>query len=448
MLARPPIRKNIAVVGTGISGMAAAWLLSQRHEVTVFEQDRRVGGHSNTVTVDAPGGAVAVDTGFIVYNERTYPNLTALFAHLDVSTAPSEMSFSVSLDGGRLEYSGSGLAGLLAQKRNLLRPRFWAMLRDLVRFYRDAPGDLAAAYASGVTLGAYLDAGGYGEAFRRDHLLPMAAAIWSAPAGAMSAFPAASFIRFFDNHGLLSLRDRPQWRHVVGGSRTYVDRLTRDYADRIRLGAPVAGIHRDADSVRIRDRSGQVQLFDDVVIAAHADQALAMLADPTPSERRLLGAFRYGRNTAVLHSDTRLMPRRRAVWSSWNNMGHASSTSPPTVTYWMNRLQRIPGDEPFFVTLNPQGEPRDVWRTETYDHPVFDTAAIAAQAQLWSLQGERKTWFCGAYFGAGFHEDGLQAGLAVAEALGGVRRPWSVPEESSRIVVHSTAADRASRLAA
>ena len=448
MLARPPIRKNLAVVGTGISGMAAAWLLSQRHEVTVFEQDRRVGGHSNTVTVDAPGGAVAVDTGFIVYNERTYPNLTALFAHLDVSTAPSEMSFSVSLDGGRLEYSGSGLAGLLAQKRNLLRPRFWAMLRDLVRFYRDAPGDLAAADVSGVTLGAYLDAGDYGEAFRRDHLLPMAAAIWSAPAGAMSAFPAASFIRFFDNHGLLSLRDRPQWRHVVGGSRTYVDRLTRDYADRIRLGAPVAGIHRDADSVRIRDRSGQVQLFDDVVIAAHADQALAMLANPTPSERRLLGAFRYGRNTAVLHSDTRLMPRRRAVWSSWNNMGHASSTSPPTVTYWMNRLQRIPGDEPFFVTLNPQGEPRDVWRTETYDHPVFDTAAIAAQAQLWSLQGERKTWFCGAYFGAGFHEDGLQAGLAVAEALGGVRRPWSVPEESSRIVVHSTAADRASRLAA
>jgi hypothetical protein len=448
MLARSPIRKNIAVVGTGISGMAAAWLLSQRHEVTVFEQDRRVGGHSNTVTVDTPGGAVAVDTGFIVYNERTYPNLTALFAHLDVSTAPSEMSFSVSLDGGRLEYSGSGLAGLLAQKRNLLRPRFWAMLRDLVRFYRDAPGDLAAADASGATLGAYLDAGGYGEAFRRDHLLPMAAAIWSAPAGAMSAFPAASFIRFFDNHGLLSLRDRPQWRHVVGGSRTYVDRLTRDYADRIRLGAPVAGIHRDADSVRIRDRSGQVQLFDDVVIAAHADQALAMLANPTPSERRLLGAFRYGRNTAVLHSDTRLMPRRRAVWSSWNNMGHASSTSPPTVTYWMNRLQRIPGDEPFFVTLNPQGEPRDVWRTETYDHPVFDTAAIAAQAQLWSLQGERKTWFCGAYFGAGFHEDGLQAGLAVAEALGGVRRPWSVPEESSRIVVHSTAADRASRLAA
>ena len=448
MLARPPIRKNIAVVGTGISGMAAAWLLSQRHEVTVFEQDRRVGGHSNTVTVDAPGGAVAVDTGFIVYNERTYPNLTALFAHLDVSTAPSEMSFSVSLDGGRLEYSGSGLAGLLAQKRNLLRPRFWAMLRDLVRFYRDAPGDLAAADVSGVTLGAYLDAGDYGEAFRRDHLLPMAAAIWSAPAGAMSAFPAASFIRFFDNHGLLSLRDRPQWRHVVGGSRTYVDRLTRDYADRIRLGAPVAGIHRDADLVRIRDRSGQVQLFDDVVIAAHADQALAMLANPTPSERRLLGAFRYGRNTAVLHSDTRLMPRRRAVWSSWNNMGHASSTSPPTVTYWMNRLQRIPGDEPFFVTLNPQGEPRDVWRTETYDHPVFDTAAIAAQAQLWSLQGERKTWFCGAYFGAGFHEDGLQAGLAVAEALGGVRRPWSVPEESSRIVVHSTAADRASRLAA
>ncbi len=447
MLARAPVRKTIAVVGTGISGLSAAWLLSQRHDVTVFERDVRTGGHSNTVVVEGQGGPIPVDTGFIVYNEATYPNLTALFAHLGVPTARSEMSFSVSLDGGRLEYSGSGLAGLLAQRRNLVRPRFWSMLRDLTRFYREAPEALDAAEASGATLGAWLDAGRYGAAFREDHLLPMAAAIWSAPLDEILDYPAASFIRFFHNHGLLKFRDRPDWRFVVGGSRTYVERLTRSFAGRIWVGSGVVSIHREGDAVRIRDGAGGVHGFDDVVIAAHADDALAMLATPSPAESRLLGAFRYSRNIAVLHSDPALMPRRRSTWSSWNHIG-GRGNAPTTVTYWMNRLQAIPGETRYFVTLNPHRPPARIWHSETYDHPVIDTAAIAAQQELWALQGQRNTWFCGAYFGAGFHEDGLQAGLAVAEALGGMRRPWTVENESGRIVLQPAIPDAPVRAAA
>ena len=426
------IQKNIAVIGSGISGMAAAWLLSQKHKVTVYEADRRVGGHSNTVNVAGAKGAIPVDTGFIVYNEETYPNLTAMFAHLKVPTQLSDMSFAVSLADGDLEYSGSNLSGLFAEKRNLLRPRFWSMLRDLQRFYREAPRDLALLEEFHTTLGDYLDAGAYGAAFRRDHLLPMAASIWSAPAATILNYPAAAFIRCQDSHGLLRLRNRPPWRTVLGGSRAYVERLTAAYADRIRLAAGVTAIHRSEDGVFVRDRTGNVETFDEVVVAAHADQALAMLDGPSEEERRLLGAFRYSRNAAVLHSDPSLMPRRRAVWSSWNHLGGGNDDC-PTVTYWMNSLQRIPNDTPLFVTLNPPREPRNVWHREVYDHPLFDSAAIKAQRALWSLQGCRNTWFCGAYFGAGFHEDGLQAGLAAAEALGGVRRPWTVANESGRI---------------
>lgn len=429
-------RKRIAVVGTGIAGMSAAWLLSQRHDVTVYECDHRIGGHSNTVTVPGAKGPISVDTGFIVYNELTYPNLTALFAHLKVPTQLSDMSFSVSLANGDLEYSGNNLSGLFAEKRNILRPRFWSMLHDLQRFYREAPRDLALLEQYHTTLGDYLDANAYGQPFRRDHLLPMAASIWSAPASAILDYPAASFIRFQDSHGLLRLRNRPPWRTVCGGSRAYVERLTRCFADRIRLSAGVAAVHRDGRGVRVRDCNGDTAAFDHAVIATHADQALAILADPTGNERRLLGAFGYSRNTAVLHSDPALMPRRRAVWSSWNHIGGSDDESAATaVTYWMNSLQNIPDDTPLFVTLNPRRQPRDIWHSETYWHPLFDSAAIRAQRQLWSLQGGNNTWFCGSYFGAGFHEDGLQAGLAVAEALGSVRRPWIVANESGRIVV-------------
>jgi hypothetical protein len=426
-------RKNIAVIGTGISGMSAAWLLSRDHKVTVYESARRIGGHSNTVTVKTATGEIAVDAGFIVYNELTYPNLTALLAHLDVPTQLSDMSFAVSLGGGDLEYSGT-LAGLFAEKRNLFRPRFWSMLRDLQRFYREAPRDLAALEQIHTTLGDYLEAGAYGTAFRNDHLLPMAAAIWSAPARQILDYPAAAFIRFHDSHGLLKLRNRPPWRTVLGGSRVYVERLTQSYKDRVRLGTPAVAITRDNGAVKIRDNSGAVESFDDVVIASHADQALALLDDPSAAERRLLGAFRSSCNLAVLHSDASLMPRRRAVWSSWNYIGDSSDEC-PSVTYWMNSLQNIPHATPLFVTLNPPRAPRNEYHREIYQHPLFDAAAIAAQRQLWSLQGERNTWYCGAYFGAGFHEDGLQSGLAVAEALGDGRRPWQVENESGRIAL-------------
>jgi uncharacterized protein len=435
-------RKRIAIIGTGISGMSAAWLLSQRHDVTIYESDRRIGGHSNTVTIAGANGPIAVDTGFIVYNELTYPNLTALFAHLEVPTQLSEMSLAVSLAGGEIEYSGSNLSGLFAEKRSLFRPRFWSMLRDLHRFYREAPRDLARLEEFHTTLGDYLDANGYGLPFRHDHLLPMAASIWSAPASAILNYPAASFIRFQDSHGLLKLRNRPPWRTVLGGSRAYVERLTRSYADRIRMATPAVAVHGDGGTVKIRDGKGCVSTFDHAVIATHADQALMLLDNPSDQERRLLGAFGYSRNTAVLHSDPALMPKRRAVWSSWNHIGCAGEEeASPMVTYWMNLLQRIPHQTPLFVTLNPRRTPRQVWHTELYEHPLFDSAAICAQRQLWSLQGRQNTWYCGSYFGAGFHEDGLQAGLAVAEALGGVRRPWNVPNESGRIALECMPGD-------
>lgn len=433
-------RKRIAVVGTGISGLSCAWLLASRHEVTVFESEGRLGGHSNTVEVAAAPGAAAsvpVDTGFIVYNEAAYPNLTALFQHLGVATAATDMSFGVSLDGGALEYAGTDLGGLFAQKRNLLRPRFWKMLQELLRFYREAPRH--AAQAGSQALDDYLQAQGYSRAFRDDHLYPMAAAIWSTPAAQVGRYPLGAFVRFCENHGLLKISGRPIWRTVTGGSREYVRRLSARFADRLQLDQPVLEVRREADGVQLRTRDGWwPQRFDEVVLATHADQSLALLDEPSPDERQLLSAFPYTRNVAVLHRDPALMPQRRAVWSSWNYLAQRGSGAPPTVSYWMNRLQpHLPQGEreALFVTLNPPVPPRPehLIRTELYEHPLFDARAMAAQRQLWTLQGRRRSWFCGAYFGAGFHEDGLQAGLAVAEALGGVRRPWRVAEESGRI---------------
>ncbi|MDI1343762.1 MAG: FAD-dependent oxidoreductase, partial [Pseudolabrys sp.] len=373
---------KIAVIGTGISGMAAAWLLSSGHEVTVYERADRIGGHSNTVDARTPNGPVPVDTGFIVYNEQTYPNLTALFDHLNVASEATEMSLGVSLRDGELEYAGENLATVFAQKRNIVSPRFWSMLRDLQRFYRDAPTDMRRL-GSQATLGDYLKLAGYGDAFRDDHLLPMAAAIWSAPAAAMLDYPAAAFIRFQDNHGLLKLNDRPIWRTVKGGSRSYVSQLTKPYADRIRLNETILSIKRHPDGVDVVSPVSGTARYDHIVLATHADQALALLADATAAERALLTPFRYSRNLAVLHSDQRLMPKRRQVWSSWNYIGtrQTGDENALTVTYWMNRLQNLGTDTPLFVTLNPTQSPHagTIFHSEIYEHPLLDTAAMASQ---------------------------------------------------------------------
>jgi predicted NAD/FAD-binding protein len=436
--------QKIAIVGAGISGMSAAWLLSQAHDVTIYESNTRLGGHSHTVEASLPEGVIAVDTGFIVYNAVSYPNLVALFDHLKVATQASNMGFAVSMDDGRMEYGGDNLVTLFSQWRNLVSPRFWTMLLDLLRFYREAPSHADALEADLTTLGEFLASHRYGAAFQDDHLLPQAAAIWSASARDIRDYPAAAFIRFCENHGLLKISDRPIWRTVTGGSRAYVDRLMMDFQGRVRTGVVVQTLSRTKRGVVLRDSHGGEDIFDQVVVATHADQALAILDGPSPAERTTLGAFGYSRNLTILHSDIALMPRRRGLWSAWNYMGGtvAGGDRALCVTYWMNRLQGLPTRTPLLVTLNPLRPPRPetVLHTEVYEHPRFDAAALRAQKDLWSLQGRGGVWWCGAHFGSGFHEDGLQSGLAVAEAIGGVRRPWRVAGESGRINLTAPAA--------
>lgn len=425
---------KIAVVGSGISGLSAAWLLAKRHDVTLFEAADRFGGHSNTVSLDVGGRRIDVDCGFIVYNEATYPNLMALFAEIGVETVATDMSFAVSLDNGRYEYAGTDMRGLFAQPVNIIRPRFWSMLLDLLRFYRSATRDIV--HCGGLSLEAFLDKGRYGAAFRDDHLYPMAGAIWSASVAEIGKQPAESFVRFCDNHGLLKLKDRPLWRTVKGASRAYVGKIIAGLEGKAHCGCPIRSISRENDGVTIHDAMGVARRFDHVVLATHADQALRLLENPTDDEKAILGAFRYERNEAIIHTDSSLMPRRRAAWASWNYLSDgADQDRTLSVTYWMNRLQPLGNVPDIFVTLNPLRAPREgsVLHREVYTHPQFDLTALAAQKQLWSLQEKRRTWFCGAYFGAGFHEDGLQAGLGVAEQLGAVRRPWDVKGESDRI---------------
>ncbi len=432
---RDGARREIAIIGTGIAGLSCAWLLHQAHDITVYDSADRLGGHAHTIDVPDGEGSFPVDTGFIVYNEPTYPNLTALFRHLGVPTAPSDMSFAASLENGRLEYAGTGLRGLFAQKRNLVRPRFWSMLRDLRRLYAQAPSDPVLQNTDTISLGEWLDTHGYGQAIQQDHLLPMAAAIWSSRASAVRDYPAAAFFRFCDTHGLVRLKNRPDWRTVAGGSRTYVTRLAAPFAEKILLNRGITGVRRTEPGVLLRDSTGETRRFDDVVFATSAKLALASLEDPSPTERHWLGAVDVSTNQAILHTDTGLMPKRRAVWASWNFMGGQHTHAPPSVTYWMNNLQPLPTKKQIFVTLNPNiaPSPDTILHTQTYEHPLFDVAAMQAQRNLWSIQGTQKTWFCGAWLGAGFHEDGIQSGLAVAEALGGVRRPWQVENESGRI---------------
>ncbi len=420
-------RQKIAVVGSGISGLSAAWALSKCHDVTLFEADNRPGGHANTVEIGIGGVATAVDTGFIVFNDWTYPNLIALFAHLGVAVAPSDMSFGISLDDGRLEYaSDANIKSLFAQKRNALRPNHWRMLLDMKTFYARGPHLARDFDLDHISLAELLRHLKVSDAFIYDHIIPMAACIWSGSFNDMLAFPARTFVKFFQNHGLFLIDGRPMWRTVQGGSRVYVQKLMTDFNGTVMLNTPVVSIERDGAAVLVRSHK-DVQAFDQVVMATHGDVAYKLIAQKTAAETAVLGAFATSENIAYLHRDKKLMPKRRAVWSSWNYVGQQSDndSSGVPISYWMNRLQNIDARHDVFVSLNPR---RAIDHTKidaqfTYRHPVFNAAAIAAQNRLADIQGKARIWYCGAYWRYGFHEDGCMTGFDVARALGAAL-PW------------------------
>lgn len=433
-------RQNVAVIGSGISGLSAAWLLNKHHNVTLYEANDYIGGHSATVDIEIDGKSIPVDTGFIVYNAPNYPNLTALFDDLGVTTQNTDMSFSTSIADGEFEYAGGNdLSGVFAQKSNLLKPRFWLMLRDLFRFYKKAPDYLANVAFADLTLGELLGKKNFSSAFIKDHLGPMGAAIWSSDAAEILDYPAQSFLKFFQNHGLLERNNAPQWRTVFGGSREYVTKISSGFKDCIRLNTAVQNIIPKAGSVEVVTAVG-TDTFDQVILACHADQALALLPNDMYEQRCTLKRLNYRANKVVLHSDTSLMPRRRKAWASWNYIARTRDDDAPAVSYWMNRLQHLQTETPVIVTLNPNGpiDPAKVFGEYSYAHPTFNFEALKAKQAVWNFQGERGIWFCGAYLGDGFHEDGIQSGLAVAELLGGIARPWLRPKQNARIGLPNT----------
>jgi predicted NAD/FAD-binding protein len=401
---------KIAIVGTGIAGNVAAYVLRKDHDITVYEAADYVGGHTNTVDVVEQGRTLAIDTGFIVFNDKTYPNFIRILDEIGQPSQPSVMSFSVQAGSGKLEYCGTSLDTLFAQRGNFLRPSFHRMIRDILRFNRESPE--AAERAPDEPLGLFLERNGYSEEFRDHYLVPMAAAIWSAEPVAVGDMPLAFLVRFFGNHGLLQLKDRPQWRVIKGGSREYVTRLVEGHRERIRLGTPVTSIRRSGDRVEVASAAGDVELFDSVFIACHSDQALRMLSDPTPQEREILGAIRFQDNEAVLHTDVGLMPRRRKAWAAWNYHVPEVDTGHVSVTYHMNTLQSLDAKRDYLVTLNntQSVSPGRIIRRVEYQHPVYTLDSVAAQQRQVEINCDR-TFFCGAYWRNGFHEDGVVSAL-------------------------------------
>ncbi len=410
---------KIAVIGTGISGMLAAYLLAKDHDLTVFEANDYIGGHTRTVQVDMDGRVYAVDTGFIVFNDRTYPYFIKLMEKLGVESQPSSMSFSVKCEKTGLEYNGTSLNALFAQRRNFFRLSFYIMIRDILRFNRESVSVLETDDQT-TTLGDYLENNRYSTQFIEHYIVPMGAAIWSAPPEEMQRFPVGYFVRFFKNHGMLSVHDRPQWRVIRGGSFRYVEALTGPYRDRIRLKAPIQSVRRHSGWVEVTPENGKAEKFDRVVIAAHSDQALAMLADPTEAEKRVLGAMPYQENEAILHTDSSLLPRRRLAWASWNYHLLANGRGRVAVTYNMNILQSLTASRQFCVTLNRTEaiDPAKIIRRIVYHHPVYNARSIDAQKQHAAVNGVNNTYFCGAYWGYGFHEDGVNSALRVAKYFG------------------------------
>ncbi len=410
--------QRIAVIGTGIAGNLAARLLASQHSVHVFEANEYPGGHTNTVDVELCGQTYSVDTGFMVFNERTYPNFCRLLRMLGVDAQDSDMSFSVRCERSGLEYQGSSFNGLFAQRSNLLRPRFYRMVRDILRFNRQSLEVLDAD--APLTLGEYLARRAYGAEFVNDYLLPMSAAIWSCQPGRMLDFPARFLIGFFRNHGLLQIRNRPQWKTIAGGARRYVERLIAPVRDRMRLSCPIESVLRHEDHVVVKPRGASPDVFDQVVIACHADQALRLLTDADARETEVLQAFPYQQNEAVLHTDTSLLPRRRRAWASWNYHLPKEGDGPVSVTYDLSRLQNHDSAQPILLTLNRTDavQPSRVLRRFVYHHPAYSQASIAAQRRHAELHGRRRTFFCGAYWGYGFHEDGVNSALAVSKHFG------------------------------
>jgi len=406
---------KIAVVGSGVSGLVVAYLLYGRAEITIFEARDRIGGHVNTVELeDADGRPLRIDTGFIVYNETNYPLFTSLLTRLNVATQPSTMSFSVRCDRTGLEYNGSTVGGLFSQRRNVLNPRFHRMLRDILRFNREAPGAVRRA-ANHLTLGEYVRGADYSTALSEHYLVPMGSALWSMPRSRVLEMPARFFVDFFEHHRMLTVDDRPQWRVVSGGSDRYVDALVAPFRDRIRTEVPISEVRRSADHVSVNG-----ERFDHVVMACHADQALSALADPTPAERDVLGALPYQSNEVVLHTDTATLPRLRRAWGSWNYHIRGNDDAPATVTYNMNHLQALESPRTYCVTLNATEriDPDAIVYRARYDHPLYTSRGVAAQERHREISGAARTHYCGAYWGFGFHEDGVRSAVRVARRFG------------------------------